>query len=926
MRRVIGVMSFAVLVLFIPQSLLAQAGSIRGRVVDSLGGPISGAVISVEGRGLRATSNDQGEYQIRSIPEGTYSVRVRVIGFNPTVAVVTVASGETVTQDFTVARVPFQLAPIDVVVGSRARHTAAEELAVPVDVYTAEDIQEQGTTETSQILQSLSPSVNFPRQTVTDATDIVRPFTLRGLSPDHTLVLLNGWRRHQTAVVNTFAYGTGAGSSGVDLNALPASAIDRIEVLRDGASAQYGSDAIAGVVNIVTKEGRFAPFVNGEVSRFTTGDYPDDGTSFDVNGGVGFGLGLGSLGLFAEYRDRNATNRAWADPSEICCTGVADSIDSEGNVVVKRNDTPQPNHHWGDGEAKDIMTFANYRMPLSEAATSEIYAFGGFSFRQGTGNGFRRYGDGDSNWPNIFPVGYLPTFDADATDYSVAGGWRGATRGWSVDFGGSLGHNDFEYNLSNNLNVSLGPCLGTPCAPGPDGILGNADDPGIPNQTSFFAGRVLRREFLAGVNVAKPLELGLPSPVNLALGAAFRRENYKIRTGETASWIDGGHPNISGDPAQAGSQVFTGFRPVDATDQSRNNFGIYADVETNLTPQVLANVAARFETYSDFGERVTGKVALRYQPSPRLVLRAAANTGFRAPGLGQSHFSHITTNFIFDPSIGQRVPIDVGNFPVDNPASLLLGSRPLEEETSVNLSAGFALSPSDNFTITADYFRIAIDDRTLLGATFDDDTTLAILARNGFTNIGGIQYFTNGLDTRTQGVDVTANLRVPAGASGTLELIGGVNYTKNEITRVDPLPAVLQNSDEAGLLDVVTRVAIEEERPDWRVTLTGQYSIGFFRALARASYFGRFASAQPGFCDACREEYGSKTLLDAEVGYQFGLVGLAVGARNIFDTYPDQASAQNSFDIFPWAAASPFGYNGRQVYARTTVDLARFGQ
>jgi iron complex outermembrane receptor protein len=902
--------------------LAAQAGTIRGTVADSAGSALPNASVTVEGAALRATSGSRGEYEIRGVPAGSYTVRVRLIGYQAATSRVSLGPGEDVRRDFQLGRSAMQLAPIDVVVGSRARHTAEEELAVPVDIFPAEVLQEQGSTETSVILQTVAPSINFPRQSVTDANDIVRPFTLRGLSPDHTLVLVNGWRRHQTAVLNTFAYGTGAGSTGVDLNAFPASALERVEVLRDGASAQYGSDAIAGVVNLVVRDGAFTPFVNADVGRYTTGDYPDDGTTFSVNGGWGFGVGQGSLGIFGEYRDRDETNRAWADPFETGGTGVADSINSIGQVVEKRNPVPQPNHHWGDGEARDILTFANFRHPVNLAGSAEIYAFGGYSFRNGTGNGYRRYADDARNWPQIYPLGFLPTFDSDATDYSAAAGVRGLVSGWNFDVGATLGHNHFDYNLTNTLNSSLGPCLDSPCAPGSDGVLGTSDDPGIPNQTAFFAGRLRRDELIGAVNVAKPVELGLPEPVNLAFGAAIRREAYKIRPGELASYLDGGSPDqFGGDEATAGSQVFAGFSPTDATDESRTNFGLYADAETNLSPQFLANVAARFETYSDFGERVTGKVALRYQPSRQLVFRAAASTGFRAPGLAQVLFSHVTTNVISDPSLGP-VPVEVGNFPVDHPASQLLGSRPLDDETAFNFSGGLAVTPAENLTITADYFHITIDDRILLGATFDDDATLQILSDGGFTNIGAVQYFTNGLDTRTQGVDLTADLQLAAGA-GTLGLTGFLNYTHNEITRVDPLPQVLQDagSTEPGLLDVVTEVGIEEERPNWRAVLTAQYSTGRFRSLARASYFGGFASAQPGFCDECREEYGAKTLFDAELGYQFNRVGLALGVRNIFDTYPDQASEINSFLIFPWAAASPFGYNGRFIYARTEVQL-----
>ena len=924
--------SLLVVFSLLPSLLLAQ-GTIRGRVADGAGAPLARAMISAEGSGLRATSDDQGRYEIRGLTAGTYTVRVRLLGYVPQSARVTVGQGP-VVQDFTLAEQAISLSPVDVVVGSRARHTAAEQLAVPVDVFTSEQIAQQGTSETSQIPQALAPSVNFPRQSVTDANDIVRPFTLRGLSPDHTLVLVNGWRRHQMAVLNTFAYGMGAGSSGVDLNALPGGAIDRIEVLRDGASAQYGSDAIAGVVNVVLKEGGFAPFLNTDVGQFKTKDYPDDGTTADVNGGFGLGLGRGSLSVFGEYLHRDPTNRAWPDIFLVDGNGVGDVIDTlTGHILQKRNSLRQPNYHWGDGLEKDAMTFANFRMPLNDAGTSELYAFGGYSHRAGTGNGFWRYFDSNKNWPNFYPQGFLPQFHPDVADYSGVAGFRSIVSGWSLDLGGSLGRNRFDYDLEHTNNPSLGPCLDTPCAPGPDGVLGTADDPGIPNQLAFFAGRLQRTEAIASLNLAKPLQIGLSAPVNVALGATFRRESFKIAAGDSASWINGYHlaqdsagaDGIWGTadddslPAPAGSSVFPGFAPSDASDHSRTNVGAYLDLESQLTKQLLANVAGRFEHYSDFGQRFTGKLALRLQPTQRLALRAAASTGFRAPGLSQSFFSHTTTNVIG----GQFV--QVGNFPVANRASRIFGAKPLKEETSVNFSAGFAFTPRDNVTFTVDYFRITIKDRILLGATFGGSDTVSarILADSGFGNsIGAVQFFTNGLDTRTNGVDVTGGITLPAG-TGALDLTAAVNYTKNRITRVDPLPQILQGTatDLTSILDLVTKVGIEEERPDWRGTFTAQYTVGRLHGLGRVSYYGGFASAQPSFTD--RETYGGKTLVDAEIGYQFSAVNLSVGARNLFDVYPDRPRAEfnNNDNTFPWAAASPFGYNGRYLYARAEMRL-----
>ena len=356
-------------------------------------------------------------------------------------------------------------------------------------------------------------------------------------------------------------------------------------------------------------------------------------------------------------------------------------------------------------------------MPVGDGGT-EIYSFGGYSHRNGVGNPYRRYAGSARSWDDIYPLGFLPDIQGLVTDYSAAGGLRGLVTGWSYELGTEFGHNDFDYHINGTLNASLGPCLDVACAPGSDGILGTDDDPGIPNQQDFFAGRVLREEWISALNIAKPVELGLPNPVNLAFGTAFRRERYAIRQGELASYVNGGAQDQTGtgDLAPGGSQSFPGFAPGDATDRHRNNFGLYADAETNLSEKVLTEVAARFEDYSDFGSRVSFKGSVRYQPSRRVTLRAAASTGFRAPGLSQVAFSKVVTNVI-----GGEF-IDVGLFPADNPAAQALGAVPLKEETAYNLSAGVVLTPVDNFTVTADYFHIRINDQILLGATFDDDS------------------------------------------------------------------------------------------------------------------------------------------------------------------------------------------------------------
>lgn len=908
------------LLLSLPFAALAQTGTIAGRVTDEDGEPIAGATVSLEGTDLRTVTNAQGEFVLQAVPAGSRTVRVEAVGHAARTEGVTVAAGIESREDFSLRTEAIEVERLNVFVGSRAEHSAADELAVPVDVYTSEDIRSHATPETSAILEELSPSVNFPRQSVTDATDIVRPFTLRGLSPDHTLVLVDGKRRHRTALVHIFGAGMGAGSSGVDLNALPASMIDRIEVLRDGAAAQYGSDAIAGVVNVVPRSGVFPLSIAATTGRYFPGDFDSDGTIWDLSGGIGLPLGGGSVSLFAEYRDRNATNRAGADPEDQIVEGDADVVDDEGNVIEKNNPVEQPNHHWGDGNQDDILTFVDLDVPVTADESTRVYAFGGYSFREGDGEGFRRQGISARNWPEIYPEGFLPTFDADVTDASAAGGLRGLAGGWSWDAGVSWGHNAFEYNLTNTLNVSLGPCLDVPCAPGLDGILGNADDPGIPNQTEFFAGELSLDEVVTSLDLSREFDVGfLASPLNLALGAAYRWEDYQIEPGEPASYIQGGHLNRDGEAAPPGSQVFSGFQVT--VDDSRSNFGVFADLEGNLTSKFLANVAARFESYSDFGEKLTGKLALRFQPTAQFVLRGAVSSGFRAPALSQVFYESTVTNFALGEG-GEPVPFEAGIFPVDHPAAIALGAEPLDEETSLNVSAGFAVTPAERLTFTADYFFIAIDDRILLSSEVGGDEIVEILEGAGVEGVQAARFFTNGLDTETRGIDLTARYLMPAGP-GTLDLSAIYNWTENEVTETR-IPPELEGTGavlfspflEGGLIE------LEKGRPEWRSTFEGVWSDEHLSFLGRLSLWGPFTSVLLGICgEACVQEYDAKTLLDLEAGYRFndGFL-LALGARNLLDEFPDRAIFDNSFGIFNFPSASPFGFNGRYLYVRTEIE------
>jgi iron complex outermembrane receptor protein len=451
-----------------------------------------------------------------------------------------------------------------VTVGSRAAGALAEK-GVPVDVITHDQLASSGYAETAQIIQSLAPSFNFPRPTITDGTDTVRPATLRGLGPDQVLVLINGKRRHQSALVH-LNNSIGRGSTSVDLNAIPVSAIDHIEVLRAGAAAQYGSDAIAGVINIVLRSGVASPDValNVGVSTGTfvgnrctpngltcaEGDDIDftDGELADVGGSWGIAAGKGSVTVAAEYRHHNRTNRASFDPRDQIGAG-----DAGQNAVV------EPNHRWGDPDTRDAMAFVNASIPLNNQQTRFVYAFGGYSRRLANSAGFYRRALDVRNWPQIYPLGFLPVIEPTVVDASGTVGVRGVLNGWNYDVSGEYGHNSFAFTIGDTLNVSLGPIL-------------------PPNKTQFDAGALELNQFVGNVNVSRPFRLrGLAGPLNIAAGAEYRRENYQIHAGEPDSYRDGGVPNQAGGRAAIGAQVFPGFRPSNEVDASRNSVAGYVD-------------------------------------------------------------------------------------------------------------------------------------------------------------------------------------------------------------------------------------------------------------------------------------------------------------------------------------------------------------
>ena len=900
--------------MFAVSSALAAGGTIKGKVATANGEGIPNAQVVIQGTTMGASANANGEYEIRNVPPGTYMVRTQVIGYQPKNAPVRVKADETVTVDFALEEGLIELTGM-ITIGSRAAHAAADQLAVPVDVFSISEIRQSGASETNQIIQNLAPSFNFPRPSVADGTDSVRPATLRGLGPDQVLVLINGKRRHTSSLVHV--NGTvGRGSTGVDLNAIPASAIENVAVLRDGAAAQYGSDAIAGVIGLSLRSGVSPLTVSAKIGA-TTHDSKTlesdpsfdlgfgDGELLDLGANYGFAVGKGSVFVAGEFRDRNPTNRAGRDPRDQIVAG-----DAATNTV------PQPNHHWGDSKVRDWMTFVNANFPLSESGSNKLYAFGGYSHRFGSHAGFYRRGLQVQNWPAIYPLGFLPTIEPDINDYSGTAGLQGVTNGWIYDVSAQLGHNKFDFNIVNSLNTSLGPSLTNPTAPAT-----------ISNQTEFYSGGFRLTQYLANADFTKQFDIGLRSPLNFALGAEFRRENYQVVAGEEASYIDGKVPSRTGGRALAGAQVFPGFKPENEIDASRNSFAFYADVEASLIENVLVGVAGRFENYDDFGSTFDYKAALRWQPEEQFIFRAAASTGFRAPSLGQIYFNATSTNFLTNPATGLVEPFEVGTFRVESPVAKTLGAEPLRPEESVNYSAGFAVDPISNLNFTFDLYRIDIDDRIVFSENFTSTPGSKLETLLGPFGVNAARFFTNAIYTETRGADITANYRVNLGETKTLKFSLGYNDTQTKVVGTLDTPAQLLGF-ESILFGDLEKVRVQHAQPENNLKVSATYSASRFNALLRLNYYGEYESIERGYSKGRTEQtFGREDVWDVEAGYKFGNLNITAGAQNVLDNFPDRnlfistALDRSNLGIFPYPGASPFGMNGRLIYVKTTYSL-----
>lgn len=856
-----------------------------------------------------------------------------------------------------------------VVIGSRNPKRTVVNSAVPIDIIDIAELVNAGPqVNLNQILNFVAPSFTSNTQTISDGTDHVDPASLRGLGPDQVLVLINGKRRHTSSLVNV--NGTfGRGSVGTDLNAIPSAAIKRIEVLRDGAAAQYGSDAIAGVINIVLKTVTNQLDVNittganfSKNANQQTGGVDGATTNVSANYGIDLGKNGGSLNFTGDFDVRQDYNRMkewegnvfnlyntverfanndnyplknlldndvtdvkkYANDAGINLNGATtkaqlQTILSGDNTAAELSarglSKKDFNMRVGQSKVRSGRFFSNLKLPLDDKNT-ELYAFAGISSRTGNSAGFYRLPNQSRTFTPAYMNGFLPEINSTISDKSLAVGVKGEINGWNVDFSNTWGQNSFDFIIGNTYNASLQSASPTVFDAGGFAFTQNTTNLDI---NKFY------KETLSGVNVAFGLE--------------YRLENYEIIAGEEASYTQytaqGEAITIASQtPAldffdnkrPGGSQVFPGFGPKNELSRGRNSIAGYFDIEADITEKLLLSFASRLENYSDFGSTINFKLASRIKISENVNVRTSLNTGFRAPSLQQLNFN--STSTIFDQN---GDPQEVGTFSNDSKAAKLLGIPQLKEETSKSISLGFtAKIPSSNLTITVDGYWVGIDDRVVYTGQFKGPGTGTELDNLlSQANASAASFFANAIDTESKGIDIVLthkatfnnNTQLKTDLSGTFSRTKKAGATKSS--------KVLEN---AGLVGTYfpedSRIYLESAVPNTKINLSNNLTFGKYNIFLRNVYFGEVTEATT---NTIRQQvFSSKVVTDLTFGYKVKEdLTLTIGANNLLDIYPDRASKSfsdggnnRSSGRFDWSRrAQQFGVGGRFLFARIAFSF-----
>ncbi|WP_313348236.1 TonB-dependent receptor [Stenotrophomonas sp.] len=799
-------------------------------------------------------------------------------------AIALVLSSPLLAQDLHAQDAPATATTLDTVIvtGTRAIDRTVLESTSPVDVLTAEDIRRAGVVngELGSALQALLPSFNFPRQSNSGGADHVRAAQLRGLSPDQVLVLVNGKRRHTSALVNADSK-IGKGTTPVDFNSIPVSAIKRIEVLRDGAGALYGSDAVAGVINVILDDAPEGGAIEASFGAHHTDLEPIDRTITDgqtsfVSAKVGTALGEdgGFLRVGLELKNREGTNRAGFDQ-------IPPWDQSDTNLALQG----QRNYVLGDGSTKDLNAWINTELPFGE--TSKFYFFSTFNQRDSEGANYFRYPDSDANWTQIYPNGYRPISEGENRDVQAVAGAKGQWGEWNYDASLDYGFNAFTYRLRNSLNASLGPT----------------------SPTTFKTGDYRNELTVGNFDLGRVFTQGNNSH-SLGLGVEARRDHFQTRPGDPASYAAG--PYID---RPTGSQAGGGLTPQDATSLTRDVASAYASLSSQFGEHFSSDVAARYEHSDDYGGELTGKLGLRYEFTPAFALRGAVSNNFRAPSLAQIGYESTSTGYN---AAGQLVQGRV--LSVNNPIARALGASDLKPEKSLNTSLGFTSRIGEHFDLSLDFYQIDIDDRIALSESITGDAlTDTVLQQFGVSGLQSASFFVNAADTRTRGAELVTNWRQALG-DGQLLLTGTYAYNKTTLKNVLPTPARLLALDpDYVLFGVEETNTLTDATPRTRAQLAASWANDRWTLSSRVSRYGsvtRVFNFGDGFVP--RQTYGAEWQLDAEVEYRITPQwSVALGGQNLTDNYSDLSNEDiYYYGNLPYDVLSPIGSNGAYYYGR----------